>query len=87
MDIRDMFNEESVGALADAVAVSGPPAEAVFDRQALEAHHPDLVEPYRRLAANRRPYHAALVERTRRLAARHGLAWREVRIIYGRSEP
>ena len=55
-------------------------------RQVLEANHPHLVEPYRALAADRRPYHAALVERTHRLAAHHGLAWREVRIIYGRSE-
>ena len=54
-------------------------------RRVLEAHYPDLVEPYRALAADRRPYHAALMARTRRLAARHGLAWREVRIIYGRS--
>jgi DNA repair photolyase len=53
-------------------------------RQVLEANYPDLVEAYGRLGADRRPYHAALMERTRRLADRHGLAWREVRIIYGR---
>ena len=51
-------------------------------RQVLEAHHPALLEPYRALAANRRPYHAALMARTRRLAARHDLTWREVRIVY-----
>ncbi len=45
-------------------------------RKELEAHYPDLVEPYRALAANRRSYHAVLMERTRRIAARHGLAWR-----------
>lgn len=70
--------------LVDSLNLRGPAWTRV--RQVLEAHHPHLVEPYRALAADRRPYHAALVERTRRLAARHGLAWREVRIIYGRSK-
>ncbi|MBN1660306.1 MAG: radical SAM protein [Anaerolineae bacterium] len=51
-------------------------------RAVLEAHYPGLVAPYQALAANRRPYHAALMERTRRIAARHDLAWREVRIAY-----
>jgi DNA repair photolyase len=49
-------------------------------RAALEAHDPDLVEGYRGLAADRNPYHAALMDRTRRIAARHGLPWKEVRI-------
>jgi len=51
-------------------------------RHVLETHYPTLVEPYQALAGNRRPYHAALMDRTRRLAAQHGLAWREVRIVY-----
>lgn len=56
-------------------------------RQVLEDHHPDLVGPYRALAAERRPYHASLMDRTRRLAAQHGLTWREVRIAYERNQP
>ena len=51
-------------------------------RQVLERHHPGLLEPYRALVADRQPYHAALMARTRRLAGRHGLPWREVRIAY-----
>ncbi len=55
-------------------------------RQVLEDHHPTLVEPYRTLAADRRPYHASLMDRTRRLATGHHLTWREVRIAYEGSE-
>ncbi len=47
-------------------------------RKALEAHYPDLVEGYRALLANRKPYHEALMERTRRIAERHGLSWKGV---------
>jgi len=54
-------------------------------RAVLELHYPDLVAPYQALAADRRPYHAALMDRTRRLAAHHHLAWREVRIAYQRA--
>jgi DNA repair photolyase len=39
----------------------------------LGAHYPDLVEGYRILAADRRPYHAALMERAQRLAEKHCL--------------
>jgi DNA repair photolyase len=49
-------------------------------RQVLETEYPDLVESYRALAADRRPYHAALMDRTRQTAERHGLAWRAVQI-------
>lgn len=49
-------------------------------RKVLEARYPDLVEGYRALAADRKPHHAALMERTRRIAARHGLPWREVKV-------
>jgi DNA repair photolyase len=55
-------------------------------RQVLNDHHPALIEPYRALAANRRPYHASLMERTRRIAAQHHLTWREVRIAYDGTE-
>jgi hypothetical protein len=48
-------------------------------RKALEAHYPDLVQGYRALLTNRKPYHEALMERTRRIAARHGLSWKGVK--------
>ncbi|HSJ57225.1 MAG TPA: radical SAM protein, partial [Anaerolineae bacterium] len=66
--------------LVDSLNLRGAAWGAV--RAVLEAHYPDLVAPYHALATNRRPYHAALMDRTRRLAARHELAWREVRIVY-----
>lgn len=66
--------------LVDSLNLRGAPWSRV--RRVLEIHYPDLVAPYQALAANRRPYHAALVDRTRRLAARHDLPWREVRIVY-----
>ena len=47
-------------------------------RKVLQAHYPELVEPYRALRIDRRPYHASLMERTRRLATRHGLTWEGV---------
>jgi DNA repair photolyase len=47
-------------------------------RKALEAHYPDLVESYRALLTDRKPYHESLMERTRRIAARHGLSWKGV---------
>jgi len=43
-------------------------------RKALEAHYPNLVERYRGLLTDRKSYHEALMERTRRIAARHGLS-------------
>ena len=46
-------------------------------RKTLEAHYPDLVEGYRALLTDRKPYHEALMERARRIAAKHGLAWKE----------
>jgi len=45
-------------------------------RKALEAHYPDLVDGYRALLTDRKPYHQALMQRTRRIAARHGLSWK-----------
>ncbi|NIN63861.1 MAG: radical SAM protein [Anaerolineae bacterium] len=47
-------------------------------RKSLQTHHPDLVPAYSALRANRNLYHAALMERTRRIAERHGLDWRGV---------
>ncbi len=44
-------------------------------RRVLERHYPDLVEGYRYVAANRRPYHEALMATAQRLAEKHGLAW------------
>ena len=43
-------------------------------RRVLESHYPDLVEGYRHIAANRKPYHQALMGRAQRLAEKHGLA-------------
>jgi len=47
-------------------------------RTALRAHYPDLVDRYQVLRTNRKPYHAALMERSRLLAAELGLRWRGV---------
>jgi DNA repair photolyase len=47
-------------------------------RKLLQTFYPDLVPAYSALRANRKPYHAALMERTRRIAERHGLDWRGV---------
>jgi DNA repair photolyase len=44
-------------------------------RRVLERHYPDLVEGYHHIAANRRPYHEALMARARALADKHSLAW------------
>ena len=45
-------------------------------RRVLERHYPDLVERYRHIAADRRPYHETLMARVHRLAEKHGLTWR-----------
>jgi DNA repair photolyase len=52
-------------------------------RSALAAHRPDLIAACQALSADRRPFHAALVQRTRRVADRHHFGWREVTIAYG----
>jgi len=44
-------------------------------RRVLERHYPDLVEGYRHIAINRKPYHEALMARAHELAEKHGLAW------------
>ncbi len=51
-------------------------------RKLLQMFYPDLVPAYSALRANRKPYHAALMERTRRIAERHGLNWRGVDLGY-----
>jgi DNA repair photolyase len=43
-------------------------------RPVLETHYPHLVGLYSSLAADRRPYHQALLERASKVAARHGLS-------------
>jgi DNA repair photolyase len=45
-------------------------------RKVLGRDHPDLVEKYRHIAADRRPYHETLMARAQRLAEKHGLTWR-----------
>ncbi len=60
--------------IVDSIKLSG----AIWGRvrRVLERHYPDLVEGYRHIAANRSPYHEALMTRAQRLAEKHGLAWR-----------
>jgi len=53
-------------------------------RRVLQAQYPDLIEAYRALLADRRPYHIALMERTRRVAERYGLSWRGVQMATSR---
>jgi len=49
----------------------------------LRAHYPHLMNLYRQLSFDRGPYHAALVEKSRRLAAGHGLGWEGVTMGQG----
>jgi DNA repair photolyase len=49
-------------------------------RKALEAYYPDLVEAYRALLTDRKPYHEALMDRTRLIAERHDLPWKGVEL-------
>jgi len=55
---------------------------AVWGRlsRVLEEHYPHLRRAYRALSSNRAPYHQALMEKTRRIAARHELPWRGVEL-------
>jgi DNA repair photolyase len=59
--------------IVDSMKLSGAIGGRV--KKVLERHYPDLVEGYRHIAANRHPYHEALMVRARRLAEKHGLAW------------
>jgi DNA repair photolyase len=64
----------SVGAssiIVDSMNLRGATLQQVLS--VLKKHHPDLVERYRRLAANRGPYHRALMRRAQRQAQKHGL--------------
>ena len=60
--------------IVDSMKLSG----AVWGRvrKVLESRYPDLVEEYHHIAADRKPYHEALMARARRLAEKHSLAWR-----------
>lgn len=49
-------------------------------RKLLAAHYPELVEGYHALSTDRKPYHQALMEKTRRIAANHNLTWRGVEL-------
>jgi len=60
--------------LVDSMKLSGAIWGKV--RRVMERHYPELVEGYRPIATNRRPYHEALMARAQRLAEKHGLAWR-----------
>jgi DNA repair photolyase len=76
--VDTLFEElAKVGAsyiIVDSMKLSG----AIWGRvrRVLERHCPDLEEGYRHIAADRRPYHEALMASTQRLAEKHGLAWR-----------
>ena len=60
--------------IVDSMKLSGAIGGKV--RRALERHYPDLVEGYRHIAADRRPYHEALMIRVQKLAEKHDLTWR-----------
>jgi DNA repair photolyase len=47
-------------------------------RKVLRTHYPDLVDRYKVLHTNRKPYHVALMEKSRRITSKHGLRWRGV---------
>jgi DNA repair photolyase len=55
--------------------------------KALGAYRPELVDKYRALRGNRKPYHGALLERSQRIAAEHGLVWRAVDLDGGNPQP
>jgi DNA repair photolyase len=59
--------------IVDSIKLSGAIGGKVG--KVLEKHYPNLVEGYRHIAANRHPYHEALMARARMLAEKHGLAW------------
>ena len=61
--------------IVDSMKLSGAIGGRV--RRVLERHYPDLVEGYHHIAANRKPYHEALMARARMLAEKHGLVWGE----------
>jgi DNA repair photolyase len=56
-------------------------------RKALRAYYPELLSKYHALRSNRQPYHAALMERSQRIAAEHGLVWRAVDLDGGKLQP
>jgi DNA repair photolyase len=77
-DQMDALFSELAGAgvshiIMDSMKLSGAIGGRV--RKVLERHYPDLVEGYRHIAANRVPYHEALMVRARMLAEKHSLAW------------
>jgi len=76
------LKEAGVGyVLVDSLNLRG----AVWGRlsRVLVPHYPRLMNLYRKLSFDRIPYHAALMERTRHLAARHDLGWEGVNMGEG----
>jgi DNA repair photolyase len=61
--------------IVDSMKLSGGIGGRV--RRVLEKHYPDLVEGYQFIAANRQPYHEALMARAQSLAKQYGLALAE----------
>jgi DNA repair photolyase len=71
------LKESGVGyVLVDSLNLRG----AIWGRlsRVLVPHYPRLMNLYRQLSFDRKPYHAALMERARLLAERHGLGWEGV---------
>lgn len=70
-----LFRDLAAAGVSDLIVDSLNLCGAVWGRvrRVLEEHYPDLVGPYQAIAANRRPYHQALMARAERVAARHGL--------------
>ena len=71
---RDLAGAGVSYIIVDSMKLSGAIGGKV--RRVLERHYPDVVEGYRYIAADRRPYHEALMVRVQRLAEKHGLTWR-----------
>jgi len=80
------LKEAGVGyVLVDSLNLRG----AVLGRlsRTLVPHYPRLTNLYRQLSSERGPYHAALMERSRLLADRHGLGWEGVTMGEGDELP
>ena len=69
--------------LVDSMKLRSPVWHRV--RRTLAAHYPELVDGYRALTTDRKPYHATLMEKTRRIAAKRNLTWRGVELDTARS--
>lgn len=69
---RELARVSVSSLIVDSMKLSGGIGGRV--RKVLERHYPDLVEGYQFIAANRQPYHEALMARAQSLAEKYGLA-------------